>query len=175
MLHLLTVQLGGDDDVLVADVAGHDVLIELDGHLVAVTQYAVRGRRREEVARSRQVLDDGDDVAIDVYILLVVGCGGVGSHLVGALGVRGVVLHVHGEADVVAGGQQAVACAHGVLRVYPPGVHVVPLRVALEAVLHAHVLQVLELSVEVPDAHLQLSAVALRVEHRLVDGQFHGR
>ena len=174
MLHFLAVELCGDDDVLGADVARHDVLVELYGHLVAVAQDAIRGRGCVEVARSRQVLDDGDDIAIDAHILVVVGRGGVGAELIRAFGVAGVALHVHGVVYVV-GLEQFVAHTGGVLGAGPPGVQVSPLRVALEAVLHAHVLQVLELAVVVLQPHLQQPLLALRVEHRLVDGQVHVR
>ena len=50
-----------------------------------------------------------------------------------------------------------------------------PLRVALETVLHAHVLQVLELAVEALHLHLQTGTVRLAIHHRLGDCQFHGR
>ncbi len=178
VMHLAAVQLRRDDDVVAAHVARHDVLVELDGHLVAVAQYAVGGRRRVEVDGQRAVLDDGGHVAIHMHHVRAVGRGGEGAELVVALGVGQVARHVERQAQVARLGQQLVAqavAADGVGGIDPPRKQVGPLRVALEAVLHADVLQVLELAVEALQLHLQLSAGRVAVHHRLVDGQLHGR
>ena len=109
VVHLTAVQFGGDDDVVRVDIARHDVLVELDGQLVAVAQDAVGGRRRVEVARTRHVLGDGDDVAIYLDILRAIGRGGEGTELVVALREREVALHLRGIAQVALLGQQGVA------------------------------------------------------------------
>ena len=178
VVYLAAVQLRRDDDVVAAHVARHDVLVELDGHLVAVAQYAVGRRGRVEVDGPLAVLDDGSDVAIRVYHLRAVGRGGEGAELVVALGIGQVARHVERQAQVARLGQQLVAqavAANRVVLVHPPRVQVGPLRAALEAVLHAHVPEVLELAVEALQPHLQLSAGRVAVHHRLVDGQLHGR
>ena len=79
VVHLAVVQLRRDDDVVRVDIARHDVLVELDGQLVAVAQNAVGGRRRIEAAGAAHVLDDSDDVAVHTDILRAVGRGGEGT------------------------------------------------------------------------------------------------
>ena len=108
-MHLAAVQLRRDDDVVAAHVARHDVLVELDGHLVAVAQYAVGGSRRVEVDGPLAVLDDGGHVAIHMHLLRAVGRGGEGAELVVALGVGQVARHVERQAQVARLGQQLVA------------------------------------------------------------------
>ncbi len=92
----LLVQFGGDDDIVRVDIARHDVLVELDGRLVAVAQDAVGGSRRVEVYGACHVLGDGDDVAIYLDILRAVGRSGEGTELVVALREREVALHLRG-------------------------------------------------------------------------------
>ena len=145
----LLVQLRRDDDVLVAHVAGHDVLIELHGQLVAKAQDAVRRRGRKEGAGLRHVLDDSDDIAVNMDKVGAVGRSSKAAELVVTLGVGEVARHVDGQAQVARGGQHVVGCVERVGLVSDPGVQVGPLRVTSEAILHAHVLQVLELAVEV--------------------------
>ena len=94
MLHGLVVQLGGDDDVLVADVAWHDILVELHHHVVAVTQDAVAWRRRGELVRSHVILHYGYLLAIDGHRFFTVHRRGVGTEGVGALWVVVGIAHV---------------------------------------------------------------------------------
>ena len=171
----LLVQFGGDDDVVRVDIARHDVLVELDSQLVAVAQNAVGGRRCVEVTGTCHVLGDGNDVAIHLNILVAVGSSGEGAELIRALRIGEVAQHLHSIWNVARGRHQAEGSASRIGLICHPSVKVNPLRVTLEAVLHAYVLQVLELAVEAFHLHLQLGTVRAAVQHRFTDSQFDGR
>ena len=94
MLYLLTVELGRDDDVLVADIAWYDVLVELNQQVVAIAQYAVCRRWCGELAWCRVVLHHLNLVAIYGDRLLTVHRRGVGAEGVGALRVVDGTVHV---------------------------------------------------------------------------------
>ena len=175
MIDRLLVELGGDDDVLVAHIAGHDVLVELHGQFVAVCEDAVGGRGCEEGAGLRHVLDDSDGVAVYMDKVGAVGCGGKATELVVTLGIREVARHVDGQPQVARGRQHVVGCVERVGAVGNPGVEVGPLRVAGKAVLHAHVLQVFELAVEVGQFQLQFARLIVGVQHWLGDSQVDSR
>ena len=176
----LVVELGGDDDVLVAHIAGHDVLVELHDDVVAIAQDAVGGRRSGEVARTYVILHHGHLAAIDVDVVGAILRGGVGAEGIVALRVGYVVFHVKAQTQVAGGGQHMVVQAGGVGTVDDEGqcIGLVPDGGALVAVLHAQFLQSLELAVEAADFQYQVALVVVQcldVEHRLTDGEIDGR
>ena len=104
-----------------------------------------------------------------------VGRGCESAEFVVALGITEVARHVCCVADVARRRQATEGGTGGVSLVGDPRVQVGPRGAALKAVLHTHVLQILELTVEVGKLHLQLSILALGVQHWLTDGQVDGR
>ena len=90
----LVVELGGDDDVLVADIARHDVFVELKTDVIAVAQYAVGRRRCGDVAWPHVVLHHRHLATVHVDVIGAIRRRGVGSEGVVALRIEIVIVHV---------------------------------------------------------------------------------
>ena len=103
VLHGLTVELGGNDDVLVTDIAGHDVFVELHHDVVAVAQYAVCRRGCGELSWSLVILYHGNLLAVDVDFIFAILCHSVGTESVGALWVEVGIAHVVLQTQVALG------------------------------------------------------------------------
>ena len=135
-----SVQLGGDDDVLIAHVARYDVFVELDSKLFADAKDAVCRSRCEQRTRQRHVLDNLRHFAINMYLLFVVRCGGERAELVFALRITDVIGHIDGQFQVARCRQQFVTYTGSVCFVRLPGIEFRPLRVARKAVLDTDIL-----------------------------------
>ena len=180
VLDRLVVQLGGDDDVLIRDIAGHDVLVELHNDVIAIAQDAVCGCRSGEVAWPHVVLHHGYLAAVHADVLGAIHRGGVGTEGVVALWVEVVIFHVEAQEQVARGGQHLVVKLGGVGAVDEEIQRVGPRPGGgtLVAVFHAQFLHTLELTVETSDFQLQVALVAVQrldVEHRVSDGEVDGR
>ena len=106
MQHFLTVQLGRNDNVLVADITWHDVLVKLHHQVIAIAQYTICWFWCGELAWSRVIFHHYNLFAIDVYRLRAIHRLGIGAERVVALWIEVGITHIIGQTQVTSCGQR---------------------------------------------------------------------
>ena len=154
VVHLLTVEFSGNNNILVAYVTRHDILVKLDSKLVTVTQDTVGRRWGIEVTRTSQIFGYSNDVAVYADKFCIVWGSGKSPEFIVTLRITQVARHILSPAQVALCRQCAETGRGRVCLVSYPCVQVDPLRIAGKTILHTDILQFFELSVEPSETHL---------------------